>query len=84
MQSTDAANRNEGEESETAENDMEVEPADGPLRYGRSVQEMYDALNNEENLCLRDGEIRFSAMIQHLLLSVLQTMQDGLSAQQVH
>ena len=28
---------------------------------------------------VQDREIRFSAMIQHLLLSVLQTMQDGLS-----
>ena len=80
-ETTDAAHRGEAEESEDSERDMEVEPADGPIRYGSSVQEMYDSLKSEQDLCLRDGEVRLSAMIQHLLLSVLQTMQDGLSAE---
>ena len=50
---------------------MEVEP-DGSMQYGQSVQEMYDALKNEQNLCLRDSEIGFSATIQNLLLAILQ------------
>ena len=80
-ETTDAAHPGGAEGSEGSQREMEIEPADGPLHYGSSVQEMHDALNNEQTLCSRDGEIRFSAMIQHLLLSVLQTMQDGLSTE---
>ena len=76
-ETTDAAHSGGAEGSEGSKREMEIEPADGPLHYGSSVQEMHDALNNEQTLCSRDGEIRFSAMIQHVLLSVLQTMNAG-------
>ena len=48
--------------------------------YGQSVQDMFDALKHEQNVCLRDGEIRFAAMTQNSLLRILQVTQDGLSA----
>ena len=58
-ETTDAAHSGGAEGSEGSEREMEIEPADGPLHYGSSAQEMYDALKNEQTLCLRDGEIRF-------------------------
>ena len=58
-ETTDAAHPGGTEGSEGSEREMEIEPADGPLHYGSSVHGMYDALKNEQTLCLRDGEIRF-------------------------
>ena len=73
-----------GGESEPGEHDAETNSAAMEIAvYGQSAQEMFDALKNEQNVCLQDGEIRFAAMIQNCFLRTVQVTQDGLSADSV-
>ena len=79
--STDANRGHETGESETQEDDMEIEVESSNVQYGQSIQEMYETLEQGQRLCLIDGENRDASTIQNLLLAVLQTTQTGLTAQ---
>ena len=78
---TDANRGHETGESETQEDDMEIEVENSNVQYGQSIQEMYETLEQGQRLCLIDGENRDASTIQNLLLAVLQTTQTGLTAQ---
>jgi hypothetical protein len=77
---TDANRGHETGESETQEDDMEIEVENSNVQYGQSIQEMYETLEQGQRLCLIDGEIRDASTIQNLMLAVLQTTQIGLPA----
>lgn len=63
---TDAPGGHEGGESENPEDDMEVETTRERSQYGPSISEMYEALKQEQRLCLIDGDIGDSATIQNI------------------
>jgi hypothetical protein len=65
---TDSPNMDEHAESESRENDMEVDPNLHTVHYGQSVSEMYEALKCEQRLCISNGDNRDSSVIQNLLL----------------
>jgi hypothetical protein len=79
--STDDPGAQEGGESENPEEDAEVENPSEGIRYGPSIAEMYEALKQEQRLCLIEGDLRDSAIIQNLMLMILQVSQSGLTAE---
>ena len=80
---TDSPNMDEHAESESRENDMEVDPNLHTVHYGQSVSEMYEALKCEQRLCISNGDNRDSSVIQNLLLMSYKQPQTGLTADTV-
>ena len=81
-ETTDAPGAHEGGESRSPEEDREVDPRQERARYGQSVSEMYEALKQEQRLCI-EGFRRDSSFIQNLMLAVLYATQNGLTADSV-
>ena len=82
-ETTDAPGAHEGGESESPEEDREVDPTQERARYGQSVSETYEALKQEQRLCIIEGDRRDSSIIQNLMLAVLFASQNGLTVDTV-
>eukprot|EP00435_Cladocopium_sp_Y103_P021382 s689_g5.t1 len=64
----------QGEESESEEDDveMEVEPDTTKSTGYQSLTDMMETLSREQRLCLDDGDVRDAAVIQNLMLEMLE------------